>query len=241
MKKRRKAVLIILICACGIAVLCASAYWFISSRDVQLFGKIVSRADTDKKIVALTLDDGPTDKTPDVLRILNDLDIKCTFFLTGSQIEQNMGYARAIADAGHQIGNHSYSHARMIFRSYEFMESEIDSTSALIKEAGYTGEIVFRPPGCKKLILLPLALQRRGMTTVTWDVEPDSYPDVASSPESITQYVLDNAKSGSIILLHVMYESGENSLEAIPGIVDGLKGNGCEFVTINELFEYADH
>ncbi len=238
MSKCRKMVIIISACLCAAAAICAGAYFLMNSRDIQLCGRIVSRVDTDRKVVALTFDDGPTDKTPEVLDMLREQGVKCTFFLTGREIERNRDYARAIVQAGHQIGNHSYSHERMVFKSYSFMENEIDSASSLIREAGFKGEIVFRPPGCKKLLLLPLALQERGMTTVTWDVEPDSYPEVAVSPENTAGYVLEHARNGSIILLHVMY--GGNSLDAVPGIVEGLKEKGFEFVTVNELLELSE-
>jgi chitin deacetylase len=150
-----------------------------------------------------------------------------------------MDFARAIADAGHQIGNHTYSHRRMIFKTYSVIEKEIDSTNKLIREAGYTGDIVFRPPNCKKLIMLPLVLQNKGITTVTWDIEPDSFPNVASDPEKIVDHVLNNSGSGSIILLHVMYGSKDNARNSIPGIVNSLRGKGFEFVTVNELLELS--
>jgi chitin deacetylase len=127
----------------------------------------------------------------------------------------------------------------MIFKTYSAIEKEIGSTNNLIREAGYTGDIVFRPPNCKKLMLLPLVLQNKGITTVTWNIEPDSFPDVASDPQKIADHVLSKVTSGSIILLHVMYGSGENALNSIPGIVNGLREMGYEFVTVNELLELS--
>lgn len=235
MSKRNKIIITALVCICAAAAFCASAYFIINSRDFQLCGRIVNRVDTQRKVIALTFDDGPSDKTPEILDMLEKLDIKCTFFLIGIDIEQNMDYARSIVQAGHQIANHSYSHERMVFKSMTFIEDEIDSTTDLIREAGYGGDIVFRPPGCKKLLFQPMALQKRNMLTVTWDVEPDSYPEIASSPESIAAYVLEHARSGSIILLHIMYN--ENSLIAVPDIVNGLQKQGYEFVIVNELLE----
>jgi Predicted xylanase/chitin deacetylase len=234
-KKKKKILIIILICVVVVALFCFGAYKLMNTRDFQLFGKIVSHANTDKKVVALTFDDGPTEKTPEILKTLNDLNVKCTFFLIGQQMEQHMDYTRAIANAGHQIGNHTYFHEHMIFKSYSSVENEIDSTNSLIRQAGYTGNIVFRPPNCKKLIILPLVLQNKGIVTVTWDVEPDSFPDVASSSERMVDYVLSHTRNGSIILLHIMYDSGENAFNAIPGIVNGLREKGYAFVTVNEL------
>jgi peptidoglycan/xylan/chitin deacetylase (PgdA/CDA1 family) len=88
-------------------------------------------------------------------------------------------------------------------------------------------------------MMLPLVLQNKEVTTVTWDIEPDSLPDVASDPQKIVDHVLNNTESGSIILLHVMYGSGENALNSIPGIVNGLREKGFEFVTVNELLELS--
>lgn len=241
MSKKGKALIIILVSLCAVAMLCVGTYKLMKLRDFQLFGKIVSRVDTGKKMVALSFDDGPSEKTYEILEMLNDLDVHCTFFLIGQQMEQHMDYAKAIVDAGHQVGNHTYSHERMVFKSYSSIEKEIDTTSSLIRQAGYTGDIVFRPPNCKKLILLPLVLQNKGIVTVTWDIEPDSFRDVASSPEGIVDYVLNHTGNGSIILLHIMYDRGENAFEAVPGIVAGLREKGYEFVTVNELLRASDN
>ncbi len=233
MPKNKKALLIVIVCVLIIIAVCASLYWLMNHRDFQLAGKIVSRVETNRKVVALTFDDGPTDKTPQILKILDELGVKCTFFLTGRQIEENPGFTRAIAQAGHQIGNHSYSHERMIFKSKAFIDSEIDTTNSLIRETGYEGEIVFRPPYCKKLLLLPAALEERGMITVTCDTEPES--QLAGGSAAIAEYALEHAHEGSIILLHVMYDSTHASLGALPRIVNGLREKGYDFVTINEL------
>ena len=235
MRRKKKTVIIILITVCALVILAYGAYQCMNARAFQLFGEIVSHGDTEEKVVALTFDDGPTDYTPEILEMLEELEVPCTFFLTGQEMEENFEYAQAITAAGHQIGNHSYSHTKMILKSRSFIEEEIDLTNNLIREAGYEGEIVFRPPFCKKLVMLPLVLSERGMVTVTWNIEPDSYADVASSAENIADYVVDNAQPGSIILLHIMYDSGQNAREAIPDIVKRLKESGYTFVTVNEL------
>ena len=218
-----------------LAALAVGGYALIRSRTVQLAGDIVSCVDTDEKVVALTFDDGPTAYTPEILAMLDELDVPATFFLTGREIGENMALAQDIATAGHQIGNHSYSHQRMVFKSRAFIDDEIDRTNTLIREAGFTGDICFRAPYCKKLLQLPLALRKRDMVSVTWDIEPDSYGDVASSPERIADYAAENAAPGSIILLHIMYEGGENARNAVPLIVERLCADGYTFVTVNEL------
>ncbi len=131
--------------------------------------------------------------------------VKATFFLVGESIEAHPDQARAIAAAGHQIGNHSYTHSRMVFRSPSFIRSEVERTDAAIASTGYRGDGVFRPPFGKKLVYLPYYLGRRGIPTIMWDVEPDS--DLDASADDIVRRAVDQVRPGSIILLHVMMAS----------------------------------
>ncbi|WHA39669.1 polysaccharide deacetylase family protein [Agrobacterium larrymoorei] len=206
------------------------------ARSYQLFGKIIPRVETAQPVVALTLDDGPTLRyTRDVLNILNDRDIKATFFLTGREIEETPALAAEIVRRGHQIGNHSYSHSDMTLMSTGKIRDEIERTDKAIRNAGYQGEIYFRPPYGKKLITLPWYLSQTGRTTITWDVEPESYADIAEDADAMAKHVIENARNGSIILLHVMYRSREASRQALPKIIDGLKARGFQFVTVSDL------
>ncbi len=237
MRIRRWAAAGIVLCVLGLSAF--GAYKLMNSRTFQLFGEIVPRVETEEKLVALTFDDGPAGKTPAILALLSELDVRCTFFLIGGAIEDHMDDARAIVQAGHQIGNHSYSHERLLFKSMTALRKEIEKTNVLIREAGYTGEILFRPPYLKKLVLLPLVLRELDMTTITCDIEPDSYVEVAKSAESIAAYVIKNVRPGSIVLLHIMNEGNEAALTALPAIVSGLRAEGYRFVTVNELLDAA--
>ena len=208
-------------------------------RDFQFFGEIVSSVNTDQKVVALTFDDGPTEKTDEILQLLEEAGIKASFFLNGSSISENPDNARKIAESGHELGNHTYSHNRMVFKSNSYIKKEIEDTDKLIREAGYKGDIHFRPPNGKKLLLLPYYLSKNDRKTIMWNLEPDSYPELAANSEKITEYVEDNIRPGSIILLHVMYDNEERqSLEAIKGIAAALGDKGYKFVTVSELLEY---
>ena len=237
MRIRRWAAAGIVLCVLGLSAF--GAYKLMNSRTFQLFGEIVPRVETEEKLVALTFDDGPTEKTPEILALLSELDVRCTFFLIGGAVEDHLDYAQAIVQAGHQIGNHSYAHERMIFKSRAALREEIEKTNALIREAGYMGEIHFRPPYLKKLVLLPLVLRELDMTTITCDVEPDSYAEAAKSAESIAAHVMENVRPGSIVLLHIMNEGNEAAFAALEAIVSGLRAEGYRFVTVNELLDAA--
>lgn len=225
----------------GLLILFAmSVLLFMASRseDKQLMGTLINRVETDRKVVALTFDDGPTrEYTQELLAILDRHEIKATFYLVGKNIERHAEETSAILNAGHEIGNHSWSHPRMVFKSQQFIADEIESTDSVIRAAGQAGEIYFRPPFGKKLFALPYYLNKTNRTSITWDVAPErSLGDKASTAE-LVEYTLANTKPGSIILLHVMYPSRKNSMQAVPEIITGLRTEGYEFVTVSELLE----
>ena len=235
----KKIVLSLIIILLLLIVGAFSLYKIMNARTFQLMGEIIPIVNTNEKVVALTFDDGPTEKTDEILKTLEEENIKATFFLTGDSIKGNIDKARSIALAGHEIGNHTYSHQRMIFKSPEFIKKEIESTDELIRQTGYQGDIYFRPPNGKKLIFLPYYLNKHNRKTIMWNIEPDSYPEIAGSAEKIIELVNHQIKPGSIILLHVMYDNEERkSLESIKGIVKDLREKGYEFKTISELLKY---
>ncbi len=231
MKKRRVLVTAVVI------LIGSMALWQISrSRTFQFFGEIVPRVNTAQKVVALTFDDGPTpEATVKVLAVLDEEHVRATFFVIGAELAKNMVEGKRIVAAGHELGNHTYSHDRMVLVTPSFVRQEIESTDKLIRDAGYQGDIHFRPPFGKKLFALPYYLSRTGRKSITWDVEPDSYPEIAADAARITEYVLSRTRPGSIIIMHVMYSSRTESLKAVKGIVEGLKAQGYSFKTVSEL------
>ncbi|PEY32220.1 polysaccharide deacetylase [Bacillus cereus] len=229
MKKRIITSLIILI---TLFLLLFGAYKLMNSRTYQLFGELTNRVETNQKVVALTFDDGPTKNAEKILPLLNKYNAKATFFVIGTELEKNLKLGRAIVKSGHQLGNHTYSHNRMIFKTPSFIKEEIEKTNTFIRATGYTDQIDFRPPNGKKLIGLPYYLNKHHIETITWDLEPDTY---YSAPSDKINYVNKNVTPGSIILLHSMYNDSGNALQTIEGILDSLSKQGYQFVTVNEL------
>ncbi|WP_336635755.1 polysaccharide deacetylase family protein [Lysinibacillus fusiformis] len=215
-----------------ILALAFSAYKLMNARNYQLFGNITSQVETNDKVVALTFDDGPTKNTDAILSLLDDYQVKATFFLIGKDIEGQPEEAKKIAKAGHQIGNHTYSHKRMVLKSPTFIKHEIEKTDDLIADIGYTESIVVRPPYGKKLIGFPYYLNKHKRETITWNLEPDTF---FTQADEKVRYVKENIQPGSIILMHPMYDSTGNELQAIEEILQTLMDEGYTFVTINEL------
>ncbi len=221
-----------------ILAMAAGAMYYISrSRTWQLFGNLYWRVKTNEKVVALTFDDAPTDKTEEILSILQEHEAKATFYMVGQALEQNLDWGREIVAAGQELGNHSYSHQRFIFKSQEEIDQEIQKTNDLIRLVGYEGEITFRPPNGKKLIGLPWYLYRHQIKTVMWDIEPDT--KFAGQKDKIVQDVLEKARPGSIILMHPFCGAEcAADREALPEVITGLQAGGYRLVTVGELLSY---
>ncbi|MEK4222025.1 polysaccharide deacetylase family protein [Bacillus sp. FSL W8-0116] len=184
------------------------------------------------------VDDGPTKNVDQLLPLLDKYNAKATFFVIGHELEKNLEEGKKIAQAGHQIGNHSYSHKRMVFKTPSFIQQEIEKTNTLIRKTGYKEPIDFRPPNGKKLVGLPYYLNKHYMDTITWNLEPDTY---YTSVSDKVDYVKKNVKPGSIILMHPMYDDTGKELKAIEGILADLSKEGYKFVTVNQLQKWKNN
>lgn len=205
------------------------------SRTFQLFGRLVPRVETDRRVVALTFDDGPTKEAMDeVLDALDSRKARATFFVNGAHLAAAPELGRRLVAAGHELGNHTFSHERMVLRSPAFVRSEVERTDQLIRNAGQQGGILFRPPFCWKLVGLPWYLSRTGRTTVTWDIDADR-PSLAADPARIVSECVRNARPGSIILMHVWYRGRGPSRAALPLVIDRLRADSYELLTVSEL------
>ncbi|PPJ33558.1 polysaccharide deacetylase family protein [Nocardia nova] len=212
-------------------VLSIGTYILMNSRTFQVAGRVVHRVDTSGKVVALTIDDGPTDRTSAILETLAAEHVPATFYLVGRELAAHRDYGAQIAAAGHELGNHSDTHRRLVFVTPATVRDEIERTDAEIEHIGYHGPVTFRPPYGKKLVTLPWYLSRHDRTTVMWDVESDSTG--GASTDAIVSDTVNRTRPGSIILLHAMYQPAAEA--AIPRIVAELRSRGYGFVTVSQL------
>jgi peptidoglycan-N-acetylglucosamine deacetylase len=232
----RAAVRVALVSLLLLPALWYATYAVMNSRTFQFGGRIVSRVETSAPLVALTFDDGPSaGYTEDVLAVLAGHGVRATFFTIGQNTERNMVQARQLVAAGHELGNHTYSHQRMIFKDPAFVWDEMDRTDVLIRQAGYGGTISVRSPNCKKLVVFPLYLAQTERLNVTFDVEPDSIAGIAEDAEKMVDYTMRTTRPGSIILLHAENGSRDATRHALPRIIEGLQARGYRFVTVSEL------
>lgn len=231
MSSRRRAALGI--CAALLLVVPIGTYQLVNARTFQFYGGLVHRVETAQPVVALTFDDGPGPEGEEIIRLLGAAGVRATFFVVGRELQARPEVGRALVAAGHELGNHTYDHRRMVFVPPATVAEQVERTDAQIRAAGHRGPIHFRPPTGKKLLALPRYLAARGRTTVMWDLEPDSgrRPD----PDALVREVLERVRPGSIVLLHPWYESGRATRDALPALIAGLRAAGYRFVTVDEL------
>ena len=115
---------------------------------------------------------------------------------------------------------------------------KLKKTDKLIRQIGYEGDIHFRPPYGKRLLILPYYLSQNNRKTILWNLEPETFPEISSESNKIAKHVSENIEPGSIILLHVMYESRKESLDSVEKIITSLREKGYSFVTVSELIKY---
>lgn len=215
----------------------AAGVWAVSrARCFSLVGPAVCRVETQQPLVALTFDDGPT--RLGVESVLPELDRRgahATFFVIGRELRQEPVLAGRLLRSGHELGNHSFSHVRMVGRREAFYAAEIEDAQRELRQVGARAT-AFRPPFGKKLLGLPLALRRSELTMIMWDVEDPQ----TSDPARFAAEVVQAARPGSIILLHAMYPANRTAREALPAILDGLQAKGYRVVSVQELLSAGE-
>jgi len=220
----------------ALALLAATAvalFQISNARCFSLVGEAICRVETAERIVALSFDDGPTrEGVGAATAALRETGSHATFFLIGREVEERRILVRALLANGHEIGNHSFSHQRMIFRTPDFHETEVVRTDAVLRAAGVPAPHLFRPPYGKKLVGLPNALARHDYRLIMWDVED---PSDAATPSAYAEAILRHVRPGSIILMHVMYRSNRIAREALPLVLRGLRARGYRVVSVGEL------
>jgi peptidoglycan/xylan/chitin deacetylase (PgdA/CDA1 family) len=181
------------------------------------------------KYVALTFDDGPrADTTGRLLDGLLERGAAATFFVIGEQVPCNEDLLRRMRAEGHQIGNHTYSHVRLLKAEKDAVVEEIHKTETLLKEAVGEGDFWLRPPygliggERSQLIRTPM---------IYWSVDPQDWKLL--DKDKVVAAVLEDVEPGDIILLHDFYST---SVDAALEIIDRLQKDGYAFVTVEELF-----
>ncbi len=193
--------------------------------------------ETEKKQIAISFDAAwGNDDTQTLIDILKEYDVPATFFIVGSWVDKYPESVKALADAGHQIQNHSNTHPHMPQLSKEQMRDEIESCNKKIEAITGVCPTLHRPPYGDYDNALIETLASLNMSTIQWDVDSLDWKDNAT-PDSICNRVTSKVKNGSIVLFH---NDADHTPAALPNILKCLKDEGYEFVFISDLI-YKDN
>ena len=178
------------------------------------------------KYVRLTFDDVPVrGNTRRVLDVLRNKRVKATFFVIGQQARANPALVRRAHHEGHSVQNHSYTHANLTTLSNTGIRRELSRTNRAIVDAGVPRPYRFRPPyGATNARVRSIGTSL-GLTQTLWTVDPRDWADPPASV--VCSRVLNNVRSGSIVLLHD--GTGANTDNALPCIINGLRARGYSF------------
>lgn len=192
----------------------------------NVFSDVVWNIPSEQKILYFTFDDGPTPNVTDkVLTVLKKYNAKATFFCLGNQVEDNKELYQAVLNEGHSVGNHTYNHLKGWKVKNKDYFLDIENTSASVDSD------LFRPP-YGKMKWSQYKELKKNFKIVLWDVIPEDYLK-SMTVNKLVKNVVNNVKSGSIIVLHDSQKCAEVMLGALPVILEKLAIQGYQFKAIN--------
>jgi peptidoglycan/xylan/chitin deacetylase (PgdA/CDA1 family) len=205
----------------------------------QWYGKTFTGLPRGSRQIALTYDDGPND--PHTLRLLEILakhGVQATFFLIGRYVQQHPEIAREIVHAGHVVGNHTFKHPLLTFKSAAEIRQELSQCRSALQDAIGEPSNLFRPPfGGRRPAVLRVA-RELGLKSVLWNLT--GYDWNAPPAEAIEHKVAGQIRGGDVILLHdgshkQMGADRSQTVIATDHLLPRYKGEGYQFVTIPQM------
>ena len=196
----------------------------------------VYSVERDDKLVALSFDAAwGNEDTQTLIDILGRYGVRTTFFVVGDWVGKYPASVKALADAGHEVMNHSSSHAHFSSLSSDQIAADVSACNEKIAAVTGTTPSLFRCPYGEYDDHVIQAVEALGMTAIQWDVDSLDWKGI--SAQEITQRVLKNVRSGSIVLFH---NAAEHTPEALLGIIEALQADGYTIVPVSELLLGGD-
>jgi peptidoglycan/xylan/chitin deacetylase (PgdA/CDA1 family) len=192
--------------------------------------KPLCRTTAHKGTVALTFDDGPSKYTKRVLAILEHYHIKATFFVLGRQVKKHPQYLMQMIKDGDVIGDHSMSHPLFSKLSSDNWYNEVVNSKKIIHEVIGKDPEVFRLPYGAGNDEVKKYVREQGMQLIYWGYTPEDFRRPGA--QVIANKVVENARSGQVILLHDGPSRREQTVKALPMIIRGIQKKGLGFSVI---------
>lgn len=182
------------------------------------------------KCIALSFDDGPGPYTKKLLRYLKQANVPATFFMLGQQVKAYPKVAQAVAEAGHEIGVHTWDHPILTKLSTAKVLQEITSSIKIVKKTTGRTPTLFRPPYGETNKTVATQARKAKVAQILWNVDTLDWKTL--NTKKTVKAALKQTKRGSIILLHDIHKT---SVAAVPQIIEGLREKGYVFVTVSQL------
>ncbi len=192
-------------------------------------GVLTRKIDKNKKMVALTYDDGPSIYTPDILKILKENNAVATFFVVGNRVPTYSKTVKAAYDMGCEIGNHTYEHKCLTTISEAEVKRQVGKTNENVKKVTGQAPVIMRPTGGATNTNVK---QWVGMPSIIWSIDTRDWE--TRNADSTKRAVLDHVKDGDIVLMHDLYSATASASETI---IPELVKRGYQLVTVSELAE----
>ncbi len=190
----------------------------------------------DRMEIALSFDDGPHPRlTPIILDILEEYGIKATFFMVGENVKYYPDAARAVVEAGHEIGNHTFSHRKFGRMNEHEMLDEIASCEDAISSVSETPVHFIRPPEGQMNDTMRRVIGTLDYRIILWDVDTRDWAH--TPPAEISRHILETVQAGDIILMHDFIGHDSPTPEALRMVLPELIARGYRFVTVGELVD----
>ena len=200
--------------------------------------------------VYLTFDDGPSENTAKILDILDDYGVKATFFVIGHTDEESQALYKRIVDEGHTIGMHSYSHNySTLYSSLDSFSGDLDKIQNLIYDVTGVDSMYYRFPGGSSnlvsntnMAVFIRYLNDQGITYMDWNVSSGDATSQAYTPDELVENVLSDVVKykTSVVLLHDS-DTKENTVEALPAMIEALQAKGAVILPISEDTTLIQH
>jgi peptidoglycan-N-acetylglucosamine deacetylase len=206
---------------------------------MHLYGRSFVGLPPGTRKLALTYDDGPNDPcTLQLMDVLARHNVKATFFVLGRFVEQKPQIVRALAAAGHVIGNHSWSHPRLIFATDAELRSQVERTQQVVFDACGVTPTLFRPPYGGRRPGTLQTVRKLGLEPVMWNVT--CYDWKATSADKMLAHARRQIRGGDVILMHdgdqqAMGADRNHTIEATDRLIAHYKAEGHEFVTVPQM------
>lgn len=182
--------------------------------------------------VALTFDDGPGKHTPRLLHLLQERDVRATFFVLGQKVGPSAGLLRTMAFRGHVVGNHTWNHQQLTGLSSSRIRGEYRSTTRAIVAAGAPRPTLARPPYGSTNSRVRRVEHSLDMHEVLWTVDPTDWDH--RTPAAIVHRVMSGVSPGpNVVILHDGVANSGNTVRAVPTIIHRLRSRGYCLVTLD--------